>query len=119
MVKMIDSELQDWETRLKLPEIQDSILMADAQNMTSDDSPVLMDINQQSDYPVYRVLTAYGEKADEYTCTGLYAFISIVSLSGHKKRTPNRTTGIKYRNRAGTRQMEPPPGWFYARPSVI
>ena len=62
MVKMIDSELQDWETRLKLPEIQDSILMADAQNMTSDDSPVLMDINQQSDYPVYRVLAAYEKK---------------------------------------------------------
>lgn len=62
MVKIIDAQLQAWESQLKLPEVQNADLLKDAQNIIIGEDAILSDAEQKEDYPIQRLLMTYEQK---------------------------------------------------------
>lgn len=79
MVKIIDAQLQDWENQLKLPEVKNSDLLKEAQNIFIDDDAVLSDTTQKEDYPIHRLMMTYEQKwldTPALACLNLMALFS-------------------------------------------
>ena len=76
MIKIIDAQLQEWESQLTLPEVKNSRLITEAQNIVVGDDDVLLDTAQKVDYPIQRLMMTYEKKwlnTPELACLNLLA----------------------------------------------